>query len=503
MVLAMSRPWKHPDSGVYWFRKRVPEELRSLVGKREEKRSLQTKDPTEAKRRHADVVAEVEAKWTNLRNGPRSLSEREAHEFAQAIYDRWFTLHKDNPTQQTQWDIGLAERIFAPAEKFTTELSATYDPNLFRQHQMRALCEEGRRFCVEFYGLVIDRPSETILEKAVAHALQRASQRLAQHSKGNFDIDESQFGSEKKSSVEPLAPALFKDLIAGWAKEKKPQPRTVYEWTKAFELLEKFLGHNDATKVLTGDLIRWKDAMVADGLHTRTIQNTRLSPVRAVFQWGLQNERLAANPAAQVTIQTKQIATERKRSFTDEEAQIILAAALIQKDPVRHWVPWLGAYTGARISELCQLRVEDVLQVDGIWCMKFDPDAGSLKNTSSERVIPIHPALLEIGFLQFVAQFKSGPLFPGLPPDKFGKRGGNGTKSIGRWVRSLGITDERLSPSHSWRHRIKTLGRRFGVSKDHLDAITGHGRASEGDKYGEFPMEALYRELRKIPILKL
>jgi hypothetical protein len=68
MVLAMSRPWKHPDSGVYWFRKAVPVELRVLVGKREEKRSLQTKDPAEARRLHATIAAEIEAKWANPRS---------------------------------------------------------------------------------------------------------------------------------------------------------------------------------------------------------------------------------------------------------------------------------------------------------------------------------------------------------------------------------------------------------------------------------------------------
>src|SRR5438132_12549166 len=29
-------PWKHPDSGYYWFRKRVPDDLRDAIGKREE-----------------------------------------------------------------------------------------------------------------------------------------------------------------------------------------------------------------------------------------------------------------------------------------------------------------------------------------------------------------------------------------------------------------------------------------------------------------------------------
>jgi integrase len=181
--------------------------------------------------------------------------------------------------------------------------------------------------------------------------------------------------------------------------------------------------------------------------------------------------------------------SEKKRSFTDEEAKVILKAALAEDDPVRRWVPWIGAYTGARVSEICQLRSEDVVKIEDIWCMKFSPEAGSLKTSGSERIIPVHLALIENGFLKFAAKTKSGPLFAELSPDKFGKRGGNGTKVIGRFVRQLGLKDPRLSPSHSWRHRIKTSGRKYGLAPDILNAITGHAAKSDGDYYGEFPVK--------------
>jgi hypothetical protein len=74
----MSRPWKHPKTGIYWLRKGVPEGLRDIVGKREEKLSLQTRDPVEAKQRHAEALADIEKRWANLRTGPKSLTEREA-----------------------------------------------------------------------------------------------------------------------------------------------------------------------------------------------------------------------------------------------------------------------------------------------------------------------------------------------------------------------------------------------------------------------------------------
>ena len=34
MVLQMARPWKHPNSGVYYLRVRVPTDLVGLVGRR-------------------------------------------------------------------------------------------------------------------------------------------------------------------------------------------------------------------------------------------------------------------------------------------------------------------------------------------------------------------------------------------------------------------------------------------------------------------------------------
>ena len=67
MPLAMSRPSKHPKTGIYQLRKVVPEDLRKLVGKREEKVSLQTRDPVEAKQRFAKALAELEARWANFR----------------------------------------------------------------------------------------------------------------------------------------------------------------------------------------------------------------------------------------------------------------------------------------------------------------------------------------------------------------------------------------------------------------------------------------------------
>lgn len=78
MALAMARPWKHPKSGVFFLRRRVPDDLREVLGKREEKLSLRTRDVAEAKVRHVKALADLDARWANLRKGPAELTERQA-----------------------------------------------------------------------------------------------------------------------------------------------------------------------------------------------------------------------------------------------------------------------------------------------------------------------------------------------------------------------------------------------------------------------------------------
>jgi hypothetical protein len=104
VVLSMSRPQLRKDARVYRFRKRVPADLVTIVGRREVVFSLRTSDPKEAKRLHSEELAKLESHWADLRRhspidtldarpadteasaAPRSLSEREAAERAQWMY---------------------------------------------------------------------------------------------------------------------------------------------------------------------------------------------------------------------------------------------------------------------------------------------------------------------------------------------------------------------------------------------------------------------------------
>ena len=163
MPLTMARPWKHPDSGVYWFRKGVPVHLRTLVGKREEKVSLQTKDPVEARVRHGKVAADVAARWASLQEvGPRlatapepssqrELSEREAHKIARIFYDNYLTLYSDNPSKgfwkpevgQTLWR-EFSPRLFEDTMELHSSFSDQWKLERWCADEARGLCGASR-----------------------------------------------------------------------------------------------------------------------------------------------------------------------------------------------------------------------------------------------------------------------------------------------------------------------------------------------------------------------
>lgn len=512
MAFAMTRPYKHPLTGIYWFRKRVPTDLVSVVGKKEEKRSLQTRDAAEAKSRAAEAVLELDTRWANLRKGARDLSEREAHELAARFYHEHREAWLDSPSiASIDWDTALGSGLWndhevpgldAPIREWHKGFVETT-----QRLKMRDWCMARAQEVLAERGMLVGGSNEDLVARAISAAMQKAGEELKQLASAGFDYGRPSAGPQTSSSA-PARTAKqkvpFKEIFEGWKKETRPVEKTSYDWKRVIDQFCAFVGHDDAAKLTEEDLIRWKDSLVEAGLKNKTISFSKIAPVRAILKWATQNRKLDRNVAERIKLDAKAKPSERKRGYTDQEAQIVLRAARLAKQAFKRWVPWIGAYSGARVSEICQLRREDVFEEESIWCMKLVPEAGSIKTEGSERIVPIHSALLAEGFLDFVKSVKKGPLFSELSPDRFSNRGGNGTRIIGRWIRDdLGIIDKRISPSHSWRHRLKTLARRHEVATDIADALTGHRRATVGDSYGEFPVVALKRELEKIPSLTL
>ena len=149
----MTRPWKHPDSGYYWFWKRVPDDLRNLIGKREERFSLGTRDPAEAKRLHAIKLAEVEERWSNLRAGQRPLLPDDIAREAVAIGDQVRLELEADPYQPLRWDIEIGASLWSVGVTkghYYTDIIQLLSPAEEKRLAQRVMC----------YGLVDQRLAE-------------------------------------------------------------------------------------------------------------------------------------------------------------------------------------------------------------------------------------------------------------------------------------------------------------------------------------------------------
>jgi integrase len=163
-----------------------------------------------------------------------------------------------------------------------------------------------------------------------------------------------------------------------------------------------------------------------------------------------------------------------------------------------------GCHGYWRPGEITQLRGRDVEQVDGIWTLNLTPEAGTIKGGLARRV-PIHPHLVDQGFIRFAQERGDAPLFYRLR--KRGSDNGAQKKSpaaqarqrLAKWVRSIGIEDEDLSPNHAWPHTFKQIGRRVTQDDTLLDYICGHAPATEGRAYGAPLLQDMARVIEKFP----
>ncbi|UWQ02850.1 hypothetical protein K3X44_05885 [Aliiroseovarius crassostreae] len=105
-------------------------------------------------------------------------------------------------------------------------------------------------------------------------------------------------------------------------------------------------------------------------------------------------------------------ATEEKiaRQRWDDRRALLFQTPVFQgktrseADPL-FWVPIMGFLQGVRSEEALQLAPEDFGSQNGIKYMRIRNTVGnSVKSEAGERRLPIHPALVELGLLDLVAQ---------------------------------------------------------------------------------------------------
>lgn len=292
------------------------------------------------------------------------------------------------------------------------------------------------------------------------------------------------------------------------------------EWRSYIQHLIGFLGHDDARLITRDVLVDWRDHLLeTPGRQGKlrkpvTVRDKYITAVRCTLAWATEEKLLPENVATGLKVRIPKDAVTRDKDFTNAEALAILRASLEppkgRLSPpyvrARRWIPWLCAYSGARVNELSQMRKQDIVEIDGVWVMRITPDAGTVK-TQVAREVPLHPHVIEQGFLQVVNALRAGPIF--YDPTKVrttGEKaeGSRHVKKVGErlaaWVRKdVGIEDPAIKPNHAWRHLFKTMAADAGIEEKVADAIQGHAATTTGRKYGKVSVQAKGAAIGRIP----
>lgn len=277
--------------------------------------------------------------------------------------------------------------------------------------------------------------------------------------------------------------------------------------------LVDFVKHDDANRVTKKDMADWLDHTLAT-LSPATISKVYLPTIRSLFRWAHEKDRIKGNPAADIRQSAPKKIHNRERGYTTPEATVVLTAArdyqpymlpngttreTPQNIAARRWVPWILAFTGARVAEICQLRREDIREEAGAHIIRITPEAGGTK-TGQWRDVPLHPQIIEMGFLDYVSTVPAGPLFhTATDPAKYLTAAKRMSNRIGDWLQEKELVPAGVQPSHGWRHRLKTIGREVGIQDRVLDAIQGHAARTAGDGYGDITLKTRIDAINRLP----
>jgi integrase len=497
--------------------------------------SLRTRHPAEVKARQAAAAAHLEKVWQALRlaDQPVMLSNRHAHALAGELYRAWADAQRESDLAAThdpltgQWVIDERPspapeeegRAFAAAAHRLTE-AAERDGGL--EPTLGPLID---RLLLRKGIAAVDPECRPVLLHAFLMALQDAFASRERNAAGDFspDPNAARFpvwaapGSKERT---PAGSSML-GLVAGWwteaqARGLKPSTHESYRNTAA--ALVAFLGHDDTARITPEDILRFKDHRLASvhprtgrPISAKTVKDSDLGGLMALFGWAVANRKLQVNPAAGITIKLGKVAKLRSKSFTDAEAVAILSASLnyrpgraerVQTAAAKRWVPWLCAYTGARVGEMVQLRRQDVRQVGALWVLTITPEAGTVK-TNEAREVVLHSHLVEQGFPEFATNAPAPYLFlrPAKDDDVLGPWQGVKNR-LQVFARSI-VTDRNVAPNHGWRHRFKTVGMEAGIPPRILDAIQGQAPRTVADGYGEVNLRTQAQEIARLPRIEV
>ncbi len=533
-------------NGVYWFRRAVPADAKAAFGCREVKRSLHTGDLREARLRLGEWQRWFDMKLSEARHRPEGLKPWSkpkswggpprlvSDSETDSVIRAWVQEYLDRTTVET------ATGLRPDFAQDRSEGRATAQNLLADVARMRETDEPPLRVMWIAERLVeeanLDAPKGSpsfsrVCRKIIDGLTEIAAQQQAALKTGQFvAVNQEMFGAQAYSNDAKITYGFtMREAAEGYlAEPAKQNPKTQGLYRARAEVVLEALGENTLVRDVTRQACRAfayetllqyparpSPSLKELPLEERLIEAQRLGLrplsdssrnlyieiMAGMLSWAKNEGHRLDNPAEGLRL--KKRSTRKRLPFSEAELQRIFNApiytgcrndesgyakpgsSIIRRQ--RFWAPLISLYSGLRINEICQLDVQDVLQKKGIWVIRLwaDEEQGrTLKTPGSERLVPIHSKLIEIGFLDYCASLpSSGRLFPDLVGNPDGYGSGPLSKWFSHFLDKTGVkTDQNCF--HSLRHTFRDALRNSETRIDVQRALGGWSDGSVSERYG-------------------
>jgi integrase len=287
----------------------------------------------------------------------------------------------------------------------------------------------------------------------------------------------------------------LRDIYDRWVKSKPLSNDAINTCMRALLLYEAHTG-NPALHLLTrvqGDSFRAWLQQSERKTSSKTAYD-RFTWVKTLLKYAYRDlEVISRHPWEGIELFKE--TTNQRRPWSDKELQILFGQPLFQEYKIpkdwragtdaAYWIPLIGLYTGARLSELAQLKTHDIKTIDEIPAISIS-NLGinqKVKTTAGIRTIPIHSELIRMGFIKYVEEIKekgSESLWPELKQRK-DKPGGYFSNWFGEY--RVGIGFQGYPDFHCFRHTVRSKLGEAEVPEHVIDSILGHEiKGSTGTK---------------------
>ena len=419
----------------FYFRRRVPDELRQTVGQPYLTKSLETSDRREAIMRARLLAAKTDILFADFRAMPR----------------------KARPSTALQIDYALSLDISPSGKKRAVALDV--------------------------------QPGEEV-SAAVAVAALQAHVDGAPLPASIPAVGSS--GSKEDKTLLQAWEGYEAEKIAAKAWRDGEDTAKYDHWPHVRRLIE-VVGDKPLTSITADDINEFQNHVLTDPKGgTPRNRDKRLTRSGAVLRWA-KKKRLIGDDFAELFRYPGKIEENPYVAFDLNDLKALFESADYRdqtfRTPSEFWLPILGLYTGARLNELCQLTASDIGMHDEVETISIlDEDIGKrLKTTASRRIVPIHSKLIALGFLDYASTIKTGRIFPELPEDpaRPGSFGAKPSELFTAYRRKHGVgkIKERSNKAfHSFRSTLISALRKAEVPKDRRTRLGGHEYDDTQDK---------------------